>query len=140
MTKVRWTSRLGRHAVRRFKKEKVIWLTTVGRGGSPQPRLVWFLWDRGRFMIYSRAPGRKLIHIRRNPRVALTLNSDRDGDDVVVVLGSARIDRSLPRADRVPAYLRKYRSSIKSLGATPAAFAAEYSVPITIIPTSFRGM
>ncbi|MEX0788096.1 MAG: hypothetical protein WD040_04790 [Anaerolineales bacterium] len=68
------------------------------------------------------------------------MNSDRDGDDVVVVLGSARIDRSLPRADRVPAYVRKYRSSMKSLGATPAKFAAEDSVPITITPTSFRGM
>jgi PPOX class probable F420-dependent enzyme len=140
MAKVRWTSRLGRHAVQRFKKEKVIWLTTVGREGSPQPRPVWFLWERGRFLIYSQAPGRKLIHIRRNPKVALSLNSDRDGDDVVVVLGKARIDRRMPPADRVPAYVRKYRSSIKSLGATPAEFAAGYSVPITITPTSFRGM
>lgn len=140
MAKVRWASRLGRHAVRRFKKEKVIWLTTVGRGGSPQPRPVWFLWDRGRFLIYSRAPGRKLVHIRRNPKVALNLNSDRDGDDVIVVLGNARVDRSMPPADQVPAYLRKYRSSIKSLGTTPTEFAAEYSVPITITPASFRGM
>ena len=103
MAKMRWTSRLGRHAVQRFQKEKVIWLTTVGRGGRPQPRPVWFLWVRGRFLIYSQAPGRKLVHIRRNPRVALHLNSDRDGDDVVVVLGQARIDRSAPPADRVPA-------------------------------------
>jgi PPOX class probable F420-dependent enzyme len=91
-------------------------------------------------LVYSQTPGRKLVHIRRNARVALTLNSDRDGNEVVVVLGKARIDRSVPAAHRVPAYLRKYRSSIKSLGVTPAGFAAEYSVAITITPTAFRGM
>jgi len=140
MAKIRWTSRAGRQAVRRFKKEKVIWLTTVGKGGRPQPRPVWFLWERGRFVIYSQAPARKLAHIRRNSQVALNLNSDPDGDDVVVVLGTARIAKEAPQANLVPAYLRKYRSSIKSLGATPEQFAAGYSVAIWITPELLRGI
>lgn len=139
MAKIRWTSRQGRHADQRFQKEKVIWLTTVDKAGRPQPRPVWFLWEGGRFLIYSQAPARKLAHIRRNPRVALHLNTDRDGDDVVVVLGRARIDPNVPPPDRVPGYMRKYRPSIKSLGSTSVAFAAEYSVAITITPTALRG-
>ncbi|HEX9900339.1 MAG TPA: TIGR03667 family PPOX class F420-dependent oxidoreductase [Candidatus Methylomirabilis sp.] len=139
MARISWKTLLGRKAARRFKREKVVWLTTMGKGGQPQPRPVWFLFDGKSFLIYSRARARKLAHIRRAPNVALHLNSDPDGDDVVVLLGRARIDPKAPRAHEVPAYLRKYRKGIASLGSTPAQFAAEYSQAIRITPTALRG-
>ncbi len=139
MARINWKSLLGRKAARRLKREKVIWLTTMGKRRQPQPRPVWFLFDGENFLIYSRPRARKLAHIRRAPNVALHLNSDPDGDDVVVLLGRARIDPKAPRADEVPAYLRKYRKAIASLGSTPVQFAAEYSQAIRISPTALRG-
>lgn len=139
MPRIHWKTRYGRRAARRLKREKVIWLTTMGKGRQPQPRPVWFLFDGKTFLIYSRRRARKLAHIRRAPSVALHLNTDPDGDDVVVVLGRARIDPKAPGADDVPAYLRKYRKAIASLGLTPDRFAAEYSEAIRITLTALRG-
>lgn len=139
MPRVNWKTRFGRKAARRLKREKVIWLTTMGKGRQPQPRPVWFVFDGERLLIYSRPRGRKLAHIRRAPNVALHLNTDPDGDDVVVLLGRARLDPKAPLAVEVPPYLRKYREAIASLGSTPAKFAAEYSQAIRITPTALRG-
>ncbi|MGH2606665.1 MAG: TIGR03667 family PPOX class F420-dependent oxidoreductase [Anaerolineales bacterium] len=139
MPRINWKTRFGRRAARRLKREKVIWLTTMGMGRQPQPRPVWFLFDGKGFLIYSQPRTRKLAHIRRAPNVALHLNSDPDGDDVVVFLGRARIDPKAPPADEAAAYLRKYRKAIASLGSTPAQFAAEYSKAIRITPTALRG-
>jgi len=139
MPRINWKTGFGRRAARRLKREKVIWLTTMGKGRQPQPRPVWFLFDGKALLIYSRRRARKLAHIRRVPNVAVHLNSDPEGDDVVVVLGRARIDPKAPRADDVPAYLRKYRKAIASLGLTSVRFAADYSEAIRITPTALRG-
>ncbi|HZM91753.1 MAG TPA: pyridoxamine 5'-phosphate oxidase family protein, partial [Blastocatellia bacterium] len=40
-----FSSRFGRHANRRLRQEKIIWLTTVDSKNTPQPRPVWFHWD-----------------------------------------------------------------------------------------------
>jgi len=87
-------SRFGRTVSRRLKSEKIIWLTTVGPDGALQPRPVWFYWDGASLLIYRQPQGRKLDHIRRQPRVALNLNTDPEGSDV---------------ADKHAAYRRKYR-------------------------------
>jgi hypothetical protein len=39
------TTDFGKRAAERLAKEKVIWLTTVGVDGAPQPNPVWFVWE-----------------------------------------------------------------------------------------------
>ncbi|HET7010945.1 MAG TPA: TIGR03667 family PPOX class F420-dependent oxidoreductase, partial [Anaerolineales bacterium] len=114
---IQFKGRFGRRARRRLKKEKIIWLTTVGPDGTPQPRPVWFVWDEAKrsVLIYSQPEGHKLQHLERNPRVALHFNSDDEGGDVVVFTGKARIDRASPPVHRRPNYVRKYRSGIRDL-------------------------
>lgn len=129
---------MGAHVARRLEEEKIIWLTTVRDDGTPQPTPVWFLWDGSNFLIYSQPQAFKIRNIARNRRVALNFNSDSDGDDVIVFRGNASIDRSIPSADQVPAYLEKYRSGIQSLGSTTDEFAREYSIPIRVHPTRLR--
>lgn len=131
----------GRRVRRRLKAEKVVWLTTVGRDGTPQPRPVWFVWEerRGTLLIYSQREARKLAHLKRNRLVAVQFNTDVDGDDVVVITGEARIDRRALPADRRPDYLRKYRPAIRDLEMTPSTFAAEYPVPIRVRLRRLRG-
>ncbi|MEP6640540.1 MAG: TIGR03667 family PPOX class F420-dependent oxidoreductase [Gaiellales bacterium] len=111
---------------------------TVTERGVPQPSPVWFLLDGESFLVYSRPGAPKLRNIGANPRVALHLNDDGTGGDVVVV--SARAAQSDdPPADQVPAYVEKYLGLIEGNNWTPASFAADYSVPIRIAPTRVRG-
>ena len=61
----------------RLRDEQVIWLTTVGRDGTPQPNPVWFvLEDPSTILTYNRADAQRLVHVRDRPRVALHFNAD----------------------------------------------------------------
>ncbi len=133
------TSRFGRRVRRRLRQEIVAWLTTVDRRGTPQPRPIWFHWDGETFLIFSQPDTGKLRHIARDPRVAVHLNSDVNGDDFAVLLGKARLPRRPVPPERLRAYLRKYRQGILGLGLTPESFLAEYSVPILVKPERLRG-
>ncbi len=127
---------------RRLKDEYFVWLTTVGRDLSPQPRPVWFIWDAamGSFLIYSQPNAHKVHHIEQHPNVALHFNSDATADhDVLVFIGIAEIDPDAPPAHKVRAYMRKYKDGIVGLNATPEEMGREYSVAIRVTPTSVRG-
>ena len=128
-----------KRASSRLRKQIIVWLTTVDGGGSPQPRPVWFHWDGSTFLIFSQPGAAKVRQIRRNPAVAINLNSDPDGDEVTVMLGVARMLPSWPKGPRVDQYLRKYRAGMKALGFTSDTFKAEYNTPIEVTPTEVRG-
>ena len=127
-----------KHAQSRLKKDLVIWLATCGRDGRPHAVPVWFLWDGETFLIYS-VPGQKVSDIEANPSVALHLNTDPEGEDVIRVDGAASIDPKQPPAYRVPSYVRKYRELIKGYEWTPKVFSEQYHVPIRVRPIRFHG-
>lgn len=138
---IEFKGRFGNRARRWLKSEKVIWLTTVGPDGTPQPRPVWFVWEEaeGTLLTYSQPGTHKLAHLARNPRVALHFSTDPEGAEVVVLTGKAIVDRKAPPADQRPDYLRKYRAGIRDLEMTPATFAQSYAVPIRVRPDRLRG-
>ena len=129
----------GQRVARRLDEERIAWLTTVGRDGTPEPSPIWFLWDGSELLIYSRPNTPKLRNIGRDPRVSLNLDSDGQGGDIVVITGQARIDPSASPAHRVAAYAAKYAERIKGIGLTPEQFAQAYSVPIRLTPEKLRG-
>lgn len=132
-------SRLGRKALRKLKREQIVWLTSVDDRQRPQPRPVWFHWDGEDILFFSRPGAAKVRQIAARPDVALHFNSDESGSEVVVLLGEARRpDQAVP-PDRLKAYLRKYRSGIIDLEMTPASFQADYSVAFVVRPTQLRG-
>ncbi len=111
---------------------------TVNGRGAPQPSPVWFWWDGESILVYSQPDTPKLRNIAANARVALHLNDDGRGSDVVVISGRAHVSDD-PPGDRVPAYVEKYLELIEGNNWTPASFAADYSVPIRITPTRVHG-
>jgi PPOX class probable F420-dependent enzyme len=133
------TSAFGARATRRLREELIYWLVTVAPGGAPQPSPVWALWDGETFLVYSRPDTPKLRNIEAQPRVALHLDGDGRGGDIVVVGGRARIAREAPPADRVPEYVAKYREAMRRIGMTPESFARAYSVAVRVTPTGLRG-
>jgi PPOX class probable F420-dependent enzyme len=122
----------------RLGKEPIVWLTTVRDDGQPQTTPVWFLWQEGRILMYSRPGKPKLRNVARNASVSLHLEGDGVGGDVVVLEGRAEVDEDGPPADRVPEYVDKYRDLIRDDGWTPESFAADYAVPVRITPTVVR--
>lgn len=129
----------GRRVARRLEEERIIWLTTTGSDGTPQPRPVWFLWQNESILIYSRPNTAKLRHIRVNPSVSLNLDGDGRGGDIVVIHGTASIEQGGPAADQVAAYVEKYAPGFDRLSMSAAQFAQTYTVPIRVHLEKLRG-
>ena len=128
----------GKHVQSRLKREIVIWLATTNPDLRPLVVPVWFLFEDDKFLIYS-LPGQKVRNIERSANVSLHLNSTSDGGDVVRFEGTAQFMKRQPPAHKVPAYIRKYASFIKSYGWTPQSFSEDYHVAIRVRATKFRG-
>jgi PPOX class probable F420-dependent enzyme len=134
-------TKFGRFAKKHLKSQYFIWLTTVDATGTPQPRPVWFIWEADTILIFSQTKAHKLKHLQNNPNVALHFNTeDEKGEQCLIIFtGTSKIDsKSLP-ANKIRAYMRKYKSGIGGLNATPEQFAKEYAVAIRITPTNLRG-
>jgi len=131
-----FTTKLGSHAAKRFQQDYIIWLTTTSADGTPQPNPVWFYWDGEKILVYSQPTSRKLVNIRRNPRVSLNFQGNEEGGDIIILTGDASIDEK-PKHD--PKFIAKYREAIPKIGHTPETLAASYSVLITIRPSKLRG-
>lgn len=128
----------GARADARLRSEVVAWLITVSEAGMPVPTPVWFWWDGSTILVYSQRDKPKLRHIAANPRVSLAMRTDELGDEITVISGTAAVAPESPTADALPGYVEKYAALIERLGADPASFAGEYSVPIRITPTRLR--
>lgn len=133
------SSDFGARADQRLRAERIAWLVTVGADGQPQPNPVWFLWDGSTILVYTQPRAAKLRHIAHQPRVALHLDTDPDGDNVVVVTGTAAVDSAAAPADQHPQYVEKYREAMIEISGDPATMASDYSVPIRVTPSGIRG-
>jgi len=134
------TKPYGERVQRRLREDIVVWLTTVGADGSPQPNPVWFLWDGESILTYNRADAWRLVHVRTRPRVALNFDGDGRGGDIVVITGRAELTRGeVPPPHEVPAYLAKYRARMSRVSGSPEAFSRRYPVPLRVWPLRVRG-
>jgi PPOX class probable F420-dependent enzyme len=129
----------GERVRRRLSDEMTIWLTTVGRDGTPQPNPVGFLWDGADMLLtYSQADARRLANIRRQPLVSLNFDSN-GGGDIVVLTGTAEILDDYPAVPGNPAWLEKYGEAIDARFGSAVKFAERFSVPVRIRLTRVRG-
>ncbi len=127
----------GAEVIERLRNERIGWLTTVAPDGTPQTSPIWFLWDGESILIYSLESARTR-NITDHPRVSLHLDGNGLGGDIVVVEGTAVINRDLPAAPDNHEYLAKYQPVIDAYGWTAESFAADYSAPVVITPTKYR--
>jgi PPOX class probable F420-dependent enzyme len=133
------STEFGARVARHLREEVVVWMTTVTPGGAPVPRPVWFVWDGAESVVMYSQPKLRIRNLEANSRVALNFDGDGDGGDIVVLSGTATVDRELPAATDDPAYLAKYDEHIARIGMTPERFAREYSVPVRIRLTGLQG-
>lgn len=123
---------------RRLEESIVAWFTTASRDGTPQPNLVWFIWDGDSFLIYNRPEAVRLQHLRRSPRATLHLDSDGRGGDEVIFTGTAEIVHE-PPPHEVPAYVAKYSVGMDRVSGSLEAFSRRYAVAVRFRPDRLRG-
>jgi PPOX class probable F420-dependent enzyme len=131
---------LGARAIQRLNDERVSWLVTVTPAGQPQPSPIWHELDleTGTILMYSKPDTSKLRSIAANPRVALHLDGNGRGGDILVVEGRAVVSDEAG-ADQRPTYVERYRDFMSRNGWSAEDFARMYSVPVRITPTKLRG-
>jgi PPOX class probable F420-dependent enzyme len=128
----------GARAARHLREEIVVWLTTVSPRGAPLPMPVWFVWDGEDSVVVHSQPGARVRNLETNPHVTLNFSGDGRGGDIVVLSGTATLERD-GGADQDAAYLAKYDEHIARIGMTPETFADRYSVPVRIRLERLRG-
>jgi PPOX class probable F420-dependent enzyme len=130
----------GERVVRRLGDEPVIWLTTAAADGTPQPNPVWFVWDGDdHVLVYNRPDAQRLRHVEERPNVALNLDGNGQGGDIVVLAGTARRDDSMPAPHENADYVAKYGEAMAQVSGDLEKFTAEYSVPLWIRIRRIRG-
>ena len=128
----------GARATRHLEGDRIIWLTTVGPHGTPQPSPVWFLWDGDTVLIYSSLRPQNcaistgiLVSVCTStaPRAAATWS-----------LSPATPGSMLaPTCQRESSLCRQVCGGLRDIGMTPDAFAQAFSVAIRVRPRSLRG-
>jgi len=124
------------HIDERLRSDLIIWLGTVRPDGRPHMVPVWFLWDEGTVLIFSK-PGQKVRNLRQNSQVMLALDNTENGNDVVLFEGQATL---LPDGDvdtTLEGYATKYAGLLAAYGWSPQSMAMEYSQAIRVTPTRF---
>jgi PPOX class probable F420-dependent enzyme len=122
----------------RLREEPIMWMTTVTPGGLPQTSPIWFFWDGREFLMFSKDDTARIRNVSANPKISLNLEGDGRGGAVVVIEGTARIDRDHPPATAMPEYIEKYQGFLDNYDWTAASFATDYPVPILIRPDRLR--
>jgi PPOX class probable F420-dependent enzyme len=126
-----------RHVDERLRSEPIIWLATTRPDGRPHNIPVWFWWDGETVLIFSQPNNQKIRNLRHSSHAVLTLNAIDDGEDVVIIEGTAElVDRPAGEL-MLPAFGEKYADLFVRIKSDPAKMAAEYNQPIRVTPTKF---
>jgi PPOX class probable F420-dependent enzyme len=130
----------GERVWHRLRDEQVIWITTVGKDGTPQPNPVGFLlqYDNS-ILIYNAANANRIDHVVDRPRVALHFDGDGTGGDIVVFTGTARRADDIPAPHENQEFLAKYGDGMARRSGSAKQFSEDFPVPVRIEITRTRG-
>ncbi|MFB7307633.1 PPOX class F420-dependent oxidoreductase [Streptomyces sp. NPDC056192] len=91
-------------AVAMLKKANPAVITTLRPDGQPVSTPTWYLWDDGRVLVNMDEGRKRLEHIRRDPRVTLTVLDEAGWYTHISIIGrvaETRPDEGLADIDRL---------------------------------------
>ena len=129
----------GKRVRDRLAQEIVLWLTTVGADGTPQPNPVWFLWEgEDTILTYNRADAKRVDHVKVRPRVSLNFDGNGQGGEIIVMTGTAEVLADFPLAHEHEQYTEKYAEQTARVFEGAEDFARKYPVAMRIRITNLR--
>jgi PPOX class probable F420-dependent enzyme len=126
-----------RHIDERLRSELMIWLATTRPDGRPHNIPIWFWWDGETILMFSQPNNQKIRNLRHSPHVVLALNTLDDGEDVVIIEGTAELLAQPTSELMLPEFGEKYAHLWDRINSSPAKMKAEYNQPIRVTPTKF---
>lgn len=123
------------HIAERLRANVIAWLGSVRPDGRPHLVAVWFLWNDEHILIFSKPNNQKVRNLRQNPNVTLALDDTNEGDDPIVIEGSAELVDDPDISTNLAAYLAKYGEAMQEIGLPGAEMAKVYSQAIRITPS-----
>ena len=138
--KIDTSTEFGAKVVNRIGAQKLAWLTTVDSKGTPQPNPVWFIWDDGSIVMFSRPDQAKLKNIARSGRVSFNLEATEDEEQITIFTGHAEIvDRATIPQELLDRYAEKYAQGMINIELPRDKYEAAYTEIIRITPEKLRG-
>jgi len=123
----------GKRVRERLAEEIVLWLTTVGADGTPQPNPVWFLCEgEDTILVYNRTGANRINHVKARPRVLLNFDGNGQGGDIVVLTGAAELLEGFPLAHEHEPFAQKYAEETARVFESTEDFARKYPVAMRI--------
>ncbi len=133
-------SEFGARVRRRLAGDLLAWFTTTGNDGTPLPNPVWFVWDGGdSLLVYNRPAAHRLAHVAARPRVAIHLDGNGRGGDIVVLTGTASFEPAAPSASDHSEYLNQYAEHMVRVSGSTEQFARDYPVALRVRIERARG-
>ncbi|MFF9110305.1 MULTISPECIES: pyridoxamine 5'-phosphate oxidase family protein [unclassified Streptomyces] len=82
-------------------------VATVSADGAPHVSALWFLWDGTALWLYSVVRSRRWAHLRRDPRVAIAVDTGEDYGELrgVELSGAVEVVGEVPRTGELCAEL-----------------------------------
>ncbi len=126
--------------IRRFlDEEPIVWLSTVRPDGTPHIVPVWFWWDGGSLLIFSKPNAQKVRNIRAGSTVMLGVGDPDEDFDIGLFEGRAEV-LDAPTRDLLPAaHLEKYATQMAGIGLTTEEYVETYPLVVRITPSHYLG-
>ncbi|WFE34655.1 PPOX class F420-dependent oxidoreductase [Micromonospora sp. WMMD975] len=111
-------------AVAMLRKPNPAVIATLRPDGQPVSAATWYLWDDGRILVNMDEGRRRLAHLRKDPRVTLTVLDEQGWYTHLSIIGRVtelRDDEGLADIDRLArhytgdAYPRRERARVSAL-------------------------
>lgn len=128
----------GAHVNERLNNSLITWFTSVRPDGRPHTVPVWFLWD-GETILMFRAIKVKVHELKQNPHVTLALDPSNNGNDIVVIEGTAELVEDVNITTTLPAFTKKYDTLLKEMGWTAESMAPNYPHAVRVTPEKILG-
>ena len=90
-------------------------------------------------LVYNGGGVKRIAHIAANPRVALNLDGDGKGGDIIVITGIASVVDDVPVPHENPAFVAKYRAGMQRMYGTAEHFTETHPVAIRVDFHKVRG-